>query len=223
MRDLDLIIILTQTDGEYDDEVKQGTEALYARNVGKATKVVKVGFTQSLVVEKALDLEGLPESPKVGIYVVGHAFSDFVSGGAAFQGINAKQFADYVAKLVPDTEPKPQLMKVVLLGCSMAGGAEAEASKVTEEHGSYVQSFCKRLAAHALEPKVAGWDSYISIVRNDKSPFYGRKRMQSGKNTPVDDSFRETHKFFYQCQEGSVAKLTLAQWSDKPATASDTE
>jgi hypothetical protein len=230
MRDLDLIVILTQTDGEHDAEITDGTEALYQRNLSKATKVLKVGFTQALKVDEKLDAKGLPDSPAIGIYVIGHAFRENLFGKTfAFQGIKAEQLSGYIAKLVQESFKDPKLMKVVLLGCVLGGGAEEDESKVAAGKGSYLQTFCLCLGKdHRLSPKVAGWDSYVTIVREEGGGAApddrGRKSVSpQKKNKPMKEASRTKHKKYYVWREGKVAALEAAEWSDKPVEMPETK
>jgi len=215
MRDIDLIVVLTQTDGEYDDEVKQGGAAQAEKYRGRQVTVAEIGFTKDGIGGQ-IRAAGLPANPRIGVYVVSHAFSG-IFGGYYIQGVNPDRLAGFISDLLePITSPQshPDLKKVVLMGCSL-GGDGVNDKDITAENGSYLQRFCFCLRTDNLEPKVAGFDSFVTILRSGEHG--GRKSLTPGTDPkPMKHKSRKTHKKFYVRRVGGIVSLTLAEWSDKP-------
>lgn len=219
MRNLDCLIILNHTSSEQDAEVKEGLRALEARNAPKAKKVIVIEFS-GVSDEPKLDVADVPKGGRIGIYVIGHAWNRIFSKGSDFQ-ISATDLAAFIAKLEKSFDG-PDLAKICLVGCGVAGGA-VDSAKVTSEQGSYLQKFCLALSsAHGLTPKIAGWTSYITINTQEDEPeastkLYGAKSRTKGTGLKkaIAPKKRAEEKFVYVCREGSVAKLELAEWSDK--------
>lgn len=219
MKGVKLIIILHESGdaGREDKEVSEGARALASKSAGKA--IILVNITGKVGLEPDIpELKGFANEPNitVGVYVIAHAYSvnwGNPSAGSTFPFITADGLCAYVASFLKKLD-SPVLKKVCLLGCNIAAGSNPDDAV----NGSYLQRFCERLGSiHNITPKVAGWDSYVSIYDDKNSTNYGRKKIKNdkGKSAVVTLEIREKHKFVYVYRQNSVAKLELAGWSDK--------
>lgn len=221
MRNLDCLLILNHTEGEQDEEVTAGLAALEHRNSSKAGLVKRVDFASEKDVPK-LDVAGVKDGGRIGVYVVGHASFNIFDKTSEFR-ITPELLAAFIARLMGEFR-NPDLAKVCLVGCGIARGGEADLTKVTNQQGSYLQKFCLVLNSnHSLSPKVAGWDCFITINRKgspadgqEALSVYGQKKYKIDKSSKlVTEEARTEHKFAYVCRDGGVAKLELSDWSDK--------
>jgi hypothetical protein len=173
---------------------------------------------------------------KVGIYILFHT----LSGG--FLGIeNAEDILKYLALIIP-AELLKATGKVVLVACDGAKAGEAATingvtldSVPPGKERSVLLNVVMAFNTRGIDPKIAGWEKYISALPhiNAGSSLYettsggkkvpegsfaasvGKKFARDRKFGFIDNDYRLSHKRVYYIKDGKIHVDGLTGWSDK--------
>lgn len=218
--------------GSSDAEVNKSCIALYDRHV-TVKQVPNVAFISSepsyteFSVEKVTGNLASTPCAEGGMYVVAHG-----TGRKRLGGIEPKKAAQVIAMAV-EKSGLPQLDRLCLLVCGGGPHHTLESGK------SILEQLCEELGTeYGLEPKIAGWDNYISVLYGEgheatlEAPFgsplkqrlqdpqhFGRKVTQvlaPTRKDLVDQPARAQHKHFFQwVREGGVTVVEPQNWSER--------
>jgi hypothetical protein len=109
---------------------------------------------------------------------------------------------------------------------SSASASSSAAPVVTTDDGSLLQRFCKELAYLGIKPKIAGWESFVTVCyeanpalkAGAKLPEFTGRKSSRDKKRPTDANDRMASKKIVQWDDTLlfVGNLTLAGWTQKP-------
>jgi|GEM_PF-3502517 hypothetical protein len=245
-----IIVLVPPFDGtnqDLRDEAINGAKALFTRYSAGA-KSGNVREVTLLQLDNAVDADadrsggqldgrlqrtahgsvGNDRPQDVGRYIIGH-FSHLSMTVGPWRAERLALFVKNLMQMLNCSE----IRKLALVACN---DAEEQLELMDAPEKSYVEQFAKYLGQNGFRPKIAGWDSFVSILyegtphvskkekkRNEPAHF-GRKIIQHARHNKLSTpTARNAHKMFFQWvipdddpENAHVAIQEHSGWTDNP-------
>jgi hypothetical protein len=226
------VILVFYVPGATDKgEAEDGATALFTRLADQAKaadlRLIKVapGTVSHDGLAEPVTRVAVPKhsEPGTGVYIIAHhGIGPFAPVGLG--GILESTFAAIIAGYV-ETQKLPPLAKVALLACHGASRDDSELFGNPMAADSSLVLLCRELAGKGQTPRIAGWDSFVSVCFPANPEAHGKaakpanagRKFSHRKDRPTNANDRDGYKKImrWDADQKVVQEVALAGWTQK--------